>query len=49
MRQNCARLLADQPPEALYVSRAKETDQGCVNHEVHIVNWNTGILEAENA
>ena len=23
--------------------------QGRVNHEVHIVNWNTGILEAENA
>ena len=20
-----------------------------INHEVHIVNWNTGILEAENA
>ena len=23
--------------------------QGCVNHEVHIVNWDTGILEAESA
>ena len=23
--------------------------QGSANHEVHIVNWNTGILEAESA
>ena len=23
--------------------------QGCINHEVQIVNWNAGILEAESA
>ena len=23
--------------------------QGRMNHEVHIVNWNTGIFEAESA
>ena len=31
------------------MSSAPKLSQGGVNHEVHIVNWNTGILAAENA
>ena len=40
---------AASPKAAFDTLQTSRADQGCVNHEVHIVNWNTGICEVESA